>query len=206
VDELQRLRDRIEVLETLLGLDEGDVSLIQQVTGLGPVQAKILSVLRKRSGVVWSKQILFEVLYGDRPECDRPHGPNVIGETVAKVRAAMSAYLPHQALSEIWAVVGDANRYFAGQEPWKLGKTDPARRDTVLWVLAETIRRVTLLVQPFMPGSAAKILDQLAVPAAERSFAAFDQALASGTPLPAPQGVFPRFVEAAQEAKRGAAG
>ena len=89
MDELQRLRDRIEVLETLLGLDEGDVSLIQQVTGLGPVQAKILSVLRKRRGVVWSKQMLFEVLYGDRPECDRPHGPNVIGETVAKVRAKL---------------------------------------------------------------------------------------------------------------------
>jgi len=61
------------------------------------------------------------------------------------------------------------------------------------------------LVQPFMPDSAGKILDQLAVPAAERTFAAFDHELASGTPLPAPQGVFPRFVEAAQEAKRGAA-
>ena len=42
----------------------------------------------------------------------------------------------------------------------------------MLWVLAETIRRITLLVQPFMPGSTAKILDQLAVK--DRSFAAFD--------------------------------
>jgi methionyl-tRNA synthetase len=74
------------------------------------------------------------------------------------------------------------------------------RRDAVLWVLAETIRRVTLLVQPFMPDSAGKILDQLAVPAGERAFAAFDRALVPGTALPKPQGVFPRFVEPAKAA------
>ena len=55
-------------------------------------------------------------------------------DAVEKTRAAMSVYAPHQALGEIWAVVGDANRYFAGQEPWKLGKTDPARRDSVLFM------------------------------------------------------------------------
>ncbi len=65
----------------------------------------------------------------------------------------------------------------------------------MLWVLAETIRRVTLLVQPFMPQSAGKILDQLAVPAEDRTYAAFEQELASGTVLPKPQGVFPRYVE-----------
>jgi methionyl-tRNA synthetase len=70
----------------------------------------------------------------------------------------------------------------------------------VLWVLAETIRRVTLLVQPFMPGSTAKILDQLAVPADNRSFAAFEREIQSGTPLPKPEGGFPRFVEAAKAA------
>jgi methionyl-tRNA synthetase len=75
----------------------------------------------------------------------------------------------------------------------------------VLWVLAETIRRVTLLVQPFMPDSAGKILDQLAAEADDRTFAAFDKELVSGTALPAPQGVFPRFVEPAPEAKKGAA-
>jgi len=92
-------------------------------------------------------------------------------------------------------VIAEANRYVDAQAPWALAKTDPARRDTVLWVLAETIRRVTLLVQPFMPDSAAKILDQLGVPLEARTFAAFDTELASGTSLPKPQGVFPRYVE-----------
>ncbi len=75
----------------------------------------------------------------------------------------------HKALTAIWEVIADANRYVDAQAPWALAKTDPVRRDTVLWVLAETIRRVTLLVQPFMPDSTAKILDQLAVAPDEAS-------------------------------------
>ena len=69
-----------------------------------------------------------------------------------------------------------------------------------MWVLAETIRRVTLLVQPFMPDSASKILDQLAVPQEARAYTAFDQELVPGTALPKPQGVFPRYVEPAKAA------
>ena len=46
-----------------------------------------------------------------------------------------------------------------------------------------------------MPESAAKLLDQLAVPPEQRSFSAFADRLRPGTPLPAPQGVFPRWVD-----------
>ena len=41
-------------------------------------------------------------------------------EAVDWVRKTMSGYAPHEALYVIWAVVSEANRYFAGQEPWKL--------------------------------------------------------------------------------------
>jgi methionyl-tRNA synthetase len=68
---------------------------------------------------------------------------------------------------------------------------------TVLWVLAETIRRLAIYVQPVVPGAAAKLLDQLAVPEAARDFAALETALVPGTPLPKPEGVFPRHVEEA---------
>ena len=44
-----------------------------------------------------------------------------------KARAAMADFALHSMLAEIWAVVADANRYFASQEPWRLTKTDPAR-------------------------------------------------------------------------------
>jgi methionyl-tRNA synthetase len=118
------------------------------------------------------------------------------GSLLAIVRAELEDQAFHRALASIWEVIADANRYVDAQAPWALAKTDPVRRDTVLWVLAETIRRVTLLVQPFMPDSAGKILDQLAVSPAARNFSAFDGELTSGTALPKPAGVFPRFVEA----------
>jgi methionyl-tRNA synthetase len=114
---------------------------------------------------------------------------------LAIVRAEIDDQGFHRALSAIWEVIADANRYVDAQAPWALAKTDLARRDTVLWVLAETIRRVTLLVQPFMPAAAAKILDQLSIAPQNRQFTAFDDELLSGAELPAPQGVFPRYVE-----------
>jgi len=114
------------------------------------------------------------------------------------VRAELEDQAFHRALTSIWEVIADGNRYVDAQAPWALAKTDPVRRDTVLWVLAEIIRRVTLLVQPFMPDSADRILDQLAIAPAARNFDAFDAELVSGTVLPKPAGVFPRFAEAAK--------
>ena len=102
----------------------------------------------------------------------------------------------NKGLEAIFDVVGAANRYVDEQAPWALRKTDPARMATVLYTLAETIRHAALLLQPVMPTSCAKMLDQLAIPADARSFAHLGAAhrLVPGTPLPKPEGVFPRWV------------
>lgn len=116
---------------------------------------------------------------------------------LANARTAMQDFALHTVLAEIWAVVAEANRYFAGNEPWRLTKTDPARRDTVLYVTIEVIRQIAILVQPVMPVAAGKLLDLLAAAPEARSFAALGKAgrLVSGTPLPMPSAVFPRYVE-----------
>ena len=112
-------------------------------------------------------------------------------------RKAMDEQAIHQMLNAVWQVVGDANRYFAAQEPWALRKTDPARMATVLYVTIEVVRQVAILAQPVMPESSGKLLDLLGLDAGERTFARLgnDGRLAPGAPLPAPQGVFPRYVE-----------
>ena len=122
---------------------------------------------------------------------------------LATVRNELREQSFHRALDAIWQVVSAANRYIDEQAPWTLRKTDPARMRTVLFVLAETLRHLALLCQPFMPSSMAKLLDQLAVPADARSFEALGRPLVPDTKLPAPQGIFPRFVEegAAKAAK-----
>ena len=133
-----------------------------------------------------------ELTAEDRALLDAAHG------LLDRVRGEMAVQAGHRALELIWEVVSDANRYVDAQAPWALRKSDPGRMATVLWVLAETIRHLATLTQPFMPDASATLLDQLAVPAERRSFASLGAggaALAPGTALPAPVGVFPRLAE-----------
>ncbi|MCD2185287.1 methionine--tRNA ligase [Rhizobium sp. GN54] len=114
----------------------------------------------------------------------------------AVTRDEMGKLMIHRALAAIIAVVSEADRYFAGEAPWALKKTDPERMGTVLYVTAEVVRQIAILLQPFMPASSAKLLDLVAAPADKRDFAALGEAgrLESGTTLEAPTPVFPRYV------------
>jgi len=119
------------------------------------------------------------------------------GGLLETVRRHVSEQAFHLALEAIWRVVADANRYVDEQAPWVLRRTDKARMRTVLYTLAEVIRHLGILTQPFIPGAACKLLDQLAISDAARRFVALDAApLVPGTPLPKPEGIFPRLVEA----------
>ena len=112
------------------------------------------------------------------------------------LRQQMARAELHTALGRIFEVADAANRYIDTQAPWALKKTDPARMATVLAVLVEVIRTLVILLQPVMPSACAAILDQLAVPAGDRSFAALEgegRVVPPGTPLPPPKGVFPRI-------------
>lgn len=113
---------------------------------------------------------------------------------VGDYRAAFDELAFHRGLKTVWRVIASANRYFTAQEPWVLRKTDPERMATVLYVTAEVLRIVAILVQPVMPGSMARLLDQLGQPEGEaRQFSALGTRLAAGTDLPKPSGVFPRY-------------
>lgn len=117
------------------------------------------------------------------------------GAIHAEARVAHETHAINRALDAIWRVVADANRYFAGQEPWALKKTDAARMETVLYVTAEVLRIIGIMAQPYVPGSAAKLLDLLAVPDDRRMFTDLGAPLVPGTPLPPPQPIFPRYVD-----------
>ena len=113
------------------------------------------------------------------------------------VRGAMNAFAPHAALGEIWRVVAEANRYFAGAEPWALKRIDPERMGTVLFVTAEVVRIIAVLTQPFMPAAMTRMLDALGIAPEDRRVAAIGETpgLVAGAALPSPAPVFPRYVE-----------
>ena len=115
----------------------------------------------------------------------------------AAISRQMDAQAFHEALETLWTVVRAANAYVDHQAPWALAKNDLERMATVLYTLAEVIRHLAILAQPFMPGAAARLLDQVGVDKGKRAFADLgpEGALVAGTALPKPEALFPRFAE-----------
>jgi methionyl-tRNA synthetase len=157
--------------------------------GLGNLAQRVLSIVAKSCGGLLPEPGVFTAADRELLDAGKDLYPRMSGE--------LDRQAFHQALESAWQVVGAGDRYVAEQAPWALRKTDPERMGTVLYVVAETVRRLALLLQPFMPDSCARLLDLLAVAPDRRSFASLDQPLAGGAALPAPAGVFPRFVEPA---------
>lgn len=81
----------------------------------------------------------------------------------ALVEKQMDALQFSQALQEIWRVIGDCNRYIDVTQPWILGKKEEskARLQTVLYVLAESLRYFAVLISPVMPSTPERIYTQL---------------------------------------------
>ena len=116
------------------------------------------------------------------------------GVLPAAVRDAVDRQAFHEALEATWRVIRSANGYIAHQAPWTLRKTDTGRMETVLRVVTDVLRVVATVLQPFMPDSMSRMLDQLGVPGDARSLASLALPLATGTMLPPPEGIFPRYV------------
>ena len=181
--------------------NDGDFShrsMVQRINsdlanGLGNLAQRVLSMINKNCAEQVPQPGAFTE--ADKKLLGSAHG------LLAKLRPLFAEQAFNRALEAIWQVVGEGDRYVDENAPWALKKTDPARMATVLYVLAETVRNIAILVQPIMPDAIAKMLDQLAVPGDARTFAALGEtgALKPGTALPKPEGVFPRYVEEAAQ-------
>jgi len=169
-------------------------SLINRINGdlandLGNLAQRTLSMIAKNcDGKVPSKDA--------QNDDDRAFLAS-IPEQMDEFRGFIDQEAIHKFLEAVWQKIGEANGYISTEEPWKLKKTDPARMEAVLYTTAEAVRRIAILVQPIMPDAMVSMLDLLAIGADARSFANIgdDAALVPGTALPAPQGIFPRFVD-----------
>jgi methionyl-tRNA synthetase len=153
--------------------------------GLGNLAQRALSIVAKDGGVMPAVIV---------PGAGELTLREAFATGTATYFAAMDTLALHRALEAVMAMVNAANLYFADAAPWAL-KADPARRAAVLAEALDATRRLALLVQPFIPESAAKLLDQLGVAEDARQFSGLESEVAAGTPLPAPQGVFPRWTE-----------
>ena len=80
-----------------------------------------------------------------------------------KVECLLDKLQFSSALSEIWRAVSRTNKYIDETMPWVLAKDsiNKARLATVMYNLAESLRIISILIQPFMPETPQKIWFQL---------------------------------------------
>ncbi|MBX7146018.1 MAG: methionine--tRNA ligase [Alphaproteobacteria bacterium] len=154
---------------------------------LGNLAQRVLSIINKNcNGVV--------------PECEQKLESdndllNLSEQLLNNVRKELlinQAF--HKSLESIFAVVGAANRYVDTQAPWNLRKNDLNRFHTVLYTLVEVIRRLGIIIQPFIPQSANLLLDQVGQEKNERNFNFFHIPIKSGIILPKPMPIFPKIL------------
>jgi len=162
--------------------------------GLGNLAQRSLSMIAKNFGGVVPKP-------GPFTDADKAMLAAADG-MYAAAREAMSKQAIKAWLDAAWATVAAGDRYFASEKPFDKTLTEE-RRGTILYVTAECVRQIALLAQAAMPASCAKLLDLLAQDEGARSFAALGAKgrLKPGTTLPAPSGVFPRYVDPAEADK-----
>ncbi len=111
--------------------------------------------------------------------------------------SAMEQFQINKVLDNIINIAEQANLYIDTEAPWALKKTDPEKMGQVLYNLLEVIRHIAIMLQPFVPDAASKMLDQLNIHADERSFSNLtaEFALKSGEVINEPQPIFPRLEE-----------
>jgi len=110
-----------------------------------------------------------------------------------EVGAAIDRQEFHLALERIFEAVREANGYITREQPWALKKTDPERMAVVLRVLHDALRLCATVLQPFMPTTMAKLLDQLGVPEQARGLDALGTPLPGGIALPPPAPLFAKI-------------
>jgi methionyl-tRNA synthetase len=99
-----------------------------------------------------------------------------------------------QYLKNVWVTISNANKYVDEQAPWSLKKSDFSRMEDVLYILLETVRQVSILLQPFMPDSSKVILDHLKVADKERDFKSLEKMYEGGIKITTPLPIFPRII------------
>ena len=124
--------------------------------GLGNLASRILAMLASSfDGVV------------PKPEAEGVEDdlPTLTADVARRYEEHMAELALTQALAAAWEIVGRANGYLVQRQPWNLAKDESRRRELtgILYASAETLRILTILIGPIMPGAATRLWEQLGI-------------------------------------------
>jgi methionyl-tRNA synthetase len=125
-----------------------------------------------------------------------PDGRNALEPVHESVAARLDAVDLSGALEEIWKLVRSANRFVEEQQPWVLARSDEPEQvralDAALYTLADTVRSLGVMLYPYIPASAEKILAAVGDPGGITWERAALGSLAAGSEVHQPEPLFPR--------------
>lgn len=165
---------------------------------LGNLLNRTIGMMNKYFGGVIPTEIKIRTEFDDSLE-------EFTKNQISKAEEALDSYHISNGLSEIWAIISRANKYIDETGPWVLAKTeseeDKEKLKSVMFHLAESLRKVAILIAPFMPETSEKILSQLGLDTSAKAWelAYSNTEISAGTKV-IEQGV-PLFVRLDKEAE-----
>ena len=175
--------------------DFSHASMVHRINGdlandLGNLSQRVLSMVHKNCDGIMPD------LLGRPLTADDDAILALLDGLLERQRGHYDAQSFHEAIKDIWDVVAAANRYVDATAPWALAKTDRDRMEVVLWVMAQTLHQVAILIQPITPKAAAEMLNQLGIAEDARGFEQLraGHRLAGGWKIEKPTPIFPRFI------------
>jgi methionyl-tRNA synthetase len=110
-----------------------------------------------------------------------------------KIEQLLYAYKIREAQSEMMNLARLGNKYLADHEPWKLQKTDSQRVETIMYVALQITGALSILMEPFLANSAAKIRDFVGLKACSWGALQNEEIVPPGTILPPPSILFQKI-------------